>query len=523
MSTVDVAARAVENARDALDRFARTYGELPLRLLLHAAVPQSFRGDTLNLLKINFVPEAGADFSVDADVLLSPAVEAVGGGYFRLDPELRRQCLDLLDVVYRSPGSRRSVRVAHFLLAYVDHVERQTVGGPDPLLSEYLATQRWVALAFIDPAAVARALAENVRDQIAGDRTAVHARLGSVAAALTIPLGGHRALLDYARGIDALLSGDKEAAKRLLTPLGDEELRVGDIVLRPASELIGERERISAATGEERKAPPRIADFSVFRDVDAPWCPEMVVIPAGEFLMGSPEKEEGRFDDEEPQHKVTIGTPFAIGRYPVTVGEYRKFVEATGHRHEGGLRVWTGSEWKEDASKSWQDPGFAQTDRNPVVGVNWRDAVAYCEWLAKETGKPYRLPSEAEWEYAARAGTTTRYSWGDAITEKNANFERKVGKTSEVGAYPPNPWGLYDMHGNVWEWVEDVWHENYKGAPVDGSAWTDKEGKDSSRDRVNRGGSWGSYPRYLRSANRFWNVPGSRGGTLGFRLARTLS
>jgi formylglycine-generating enzyme required for sulfatase activity len=265
-----------------------------------------------------------------------------------------------------------------------------------------------------------------------------------------------------------------------------------------------------------------LKDFEVFRDVDAPWCPEMVVIPAGEFLMGSPEKEEGRWNAEGPQDRVTIATRFAIGRYPVTVAEYRKFIEATGHRHDKGVYVLTGSNWKKDASKSWQDPGFAQTDRHPVVGVSWRDGVAYCEWLAKETGQPYRLPSEAEWEYACRAGTTTRYSWGDAITEKDANFGGHIGKTTEVGAYPANPWGLYDMHGNVWEWVEDVWHDSYEGAPADGSAWTDGEGTNSSRDRVGRGGSRDDDPGDLRSAGRSGGEPDGRDDGLGFRVARTL-
>ena len=125
------------------------------------------------------------------------------------------------------------------------------------------------------------------------------------------------------------------------------------------------------------------------------------------------------------------------------------------------------------------------------------------EWLGRQTGKSYRLPSEAEWEYACRAGTTTRYAFGDAITPKDANYsESKLGKTTEVGAYPPNAWGLHDMHGNVWEWVEDVYHDSYQGAPTDGSAWIDGEGENSSRVRVFRGGSWYRNPRVLRSALR---------------------
>ncbi len=288
-----------------------------------------------------------------------------------------------------------------------------------------------------------------------------------------------------------------------------------------------EAPRIAGQGRLKQVTPPvrtdgRFADFAVFRDVEEAWCPEMVVLPAGGFLMGSTNKEEGRFGDEGPQHRVTIGR-FALGRYPVTVGEYRRFAEASGHRHDGGIAVWTGSDWKGDASKSWRDPGFVQTDRHPVIGVSWRDATAYCEWLEVQTEERYRLPSEAEWEYACRAGTTTRYFFGDSITPKNANYnESKIEKTTEVGAYPPNPWGLYDMHGNVWEWVEDVWHDSYNGAPTDGSAWTDGEGKDSSSDRVIRGGSWYGIPRYLRSALRYRVEPDIRSNVLGFRVARTL-
>jgi len=143
-------------------------------------------------------------------------------------------------------------------------------------------------------------------------------------------------------------------------------------------------------------------------------------------------------------------------------------------------------------------------------------------WLSKAAGKRYRLPSEAEWEYAARAGTTTRYAFGDEITPKQANFDHSFGKTTEVGAYPTNAWGLFDMHGNLYEWVEDVWHDDYGGAPADGTAWLDNEGKISSRVRVIRGGSWLNLPGLLRSANRSRFDPEGRDIHLGFRVARTL-
>jgi formylglycine-generating enzyme required for sulfatase activity len=262
------------------------------------------------------------------------------------------------------------------------------------------------------------------------------------------------------------------------------------------------------------------ADFAVFRDIDAPWCPEMVALPAGQFLMGSLEGDKDAETYEKPERRVRINHRVAVGRYPLTVVEYEQFVEATDRTREGGLHCWTGSEWTVDDWKSWQNPGFQQTGRHPVTGVSWHDARAYVEWLRQETGKPYRLVREAEWEYACRAGTTTRYSCGDVITERDANFDLKVGRTTEVGLYPPNAWGLCDMHGNVWEWVEDVWHENYEGAPDDGRAWT-KDG--DSRVRVLRGGCWDNGPGDVRSAVRIRGDTGCRGNSFGFRVARALA
>ena len=261
------------------------------------------------------------------------------------------------------------------------------------------------------------------------------------------------------------------------------------------------------------------------------------MLPAGEFLMGSPPDEPERFDWEGPQHRVTIGYRFAIGRYAVTVSEYRRFVEATDRDHSGGIHVWSGGEWKMDASKSWRDPGFKQTDRHPVVGVSWQDAMAFCDWFGKETGKLYRLPSEAEWEYACRAGTTTPFSFGKTITSDQANYDANYTyagsakgvyrkRTVEVGSLPANPWGLHEVHGNVWEWLEDVWHDSYSGAPVDGTAWTDGEGINSDLSRVVRGGSWNDDPWFCRSAVRDRSGPDIRSYVSGFalpgRLIRTL-
>lgn len=275
---------------------------------------------------------------------------------------------------------------------------------------------------------------------------------------------------------------------------------------RPAQQR-GEQGEARQAAGAEARRPPRPADgienFASFRDINAPWCPEMVALPAGEFLMGSAENEKERYADEGPRHRVNTGRRFAIGRSAVTFAEYDWFCGDTNRN-------------KPD------DEGWGR-GRRPVINVKWSDAKAYAEWLTKMTRKPYRLPSEAEWEYAARAGTTTRYAFGDVITPKDANYGSNVGTTTEVGAYHPNAWGLCDMHGNVWEWVEDLWHDNYEGAPNDGLAWTDGGG-DSSQPRVARGGSWDVYPRSLRSAARGEYHPWWRISYLvfGFRVARAL-
>jgi formylglycine-generating enzyme required for sulfatase activity len=259
--------------------------------------------------------------------------------------------------------------------------------------------------------------------------------------------------------------------------------------------------------------------------------PEMVVVPAGSFMMGSPETEPERFPNEGPLHKVTIARPFAVGRHAVTRGQFAAFVKATSHKAEGAHK-WTGSEWKLDPKASWRDPGFPQDDSHPVTCVNWDDAKAYISWLAAATGKPYRFLTEAEWEYAARAGTTTPFCWGSSITPAQADYDGNYvykggGSKGEyrrgtvpAGDFAANSWGLYNVHGNVWEWCEDVWHDNYDGAPADASAWL--QSGDGSH-RVVRGGAWFNLPGNLRSAPRYGLSTGLRNYVLGFRLARTLT
>lgn len=236
--------------------------------------------------------------------------------------------------------------------------------------------------------------------------------------------------------------------------------------------------------------------------------PDMVVIPGGKFLMGSPASEVGRTASEGPQHAVAMAR-FALGRTEVTFDDYDRFARATGRTLPG-------------------DAGFGRGSR-PVVDVSWDDAKAYADWLSKQVGETYRLPTEAEWEYAARAGTASAYWWGDAVRRDAVAMANCAGcgprsdvrQTLPVGQFPANAYGLLDMHGNVYEWTEDCWHMNYEHAPDDGSAWLEANEGDCSA-RTIRGGSWFFDGEAARSASRIGN-PGHYGlKHIGFRLARTL-
>ena len=283
-----------------------------------------------------------------------------------------------------------------------------------------------------------------------------------------------------------------------------------------------------ALDGDRRSAGDR------FRD--CPDCPEMVVVPAGSFRMGCLSEDEECAADEKPAHDVTIGRPFGLSAHEVTRREYRSFVEATGH--DTGLSCWTDEDgnWEDRAGSGWLRPGYAQGDDHPAVCVSWDDAQSYVSWLSGTTGEAYRLPSEAEWEYGARARTTTAYHFGndesalcryanhaDSSTDydwRNTSCSDGFGKTTApVGSFAPNRFGLHDMHGNVYEWVEDCWNGSYAGAPNDGSAWLTGD----CGERVLRGGSWLSGPGVLRAANRFRDTSGFRDDGDGFRVARTLA
>ena len=264
----------------------------------------------------------------------------------------------------------------------------------------------------------------------------------------------------------------------------------------------------------------------------------LIEIPAGSFLMGSPPEEPGRSDDEGPQHEVKLAS-FFMSHTPITQAQWR---EVAGWQPLPAER-W-GQDLNPDPSHFYNREGQAEgevrlfeaeanTDNRPVENVSWLDAMEFCNRLSQRTGRTYSLPSEAQWEYACRAGTTTPFHFGDTISPELANYRGDVAyadgpqgvyreQTTPVAMFPANAWGLHDMHANVWEWCLDEWHDSYEGAPTDGRAWVDaaegEKSKESVKTKLLRGGSWYSDPRFCRSACRDRNLPDDAGSYVGFRV-----
>jgi formylglycine-generating enzyme required for sulfatase activity len=320
-----------------------------------------------------------------------------------------------------------------------------------------------------------------------------------------------RARLEELRKQQAAAPASPPAAKPSPAPAPALPKPVQPAVGLPPPPPASRCDDVAATVGNERSC---LKPKDTFKD--CPECPEMVVIPSGSYMMGSPATEKGREEREGPQRKVTVARPFAVGKYEATFAEWDACVTAGGCKH------------------SPDDLGSGR-GKQPVVMVNWDDITKeYLPWLSQRTGRTYRLLTEAEWEYAARAGTTTPFWTGLTITREQANFGALSALTGAVAterssvlpadSFLPNPWGLFQVHGNVSEWVEDCWHATYRGAPADGSAWTTGD----CSNRVVRGGDWGEEASDLRSARRRYETPRPRGrwtgrySTTGFRVARAL-
>lgn len=313
--------------------------------------------------------------------------------------------------------------------------------------------------------------------------------------------------------------------------------------MRALAVLIGVLVAMACDTAASAQTPLTSAQEQALKPGDAftecAGCPEMMVVPPGSFQMGSPETEKDRIDNEGPLHRVTVRT-FALGKFELTVDQFTAFADETGYDTGAVCDVWQDGQWSERPGYSWRKPNFAQTGAHPAPCLSWDDAKAYLAWISKKTGKTYRLPSEAEWEYAARAGSAARFHFGEDDKDycRHGNGVDATARaevpgaaawsalpcrdgyafTAPVGSFLANAFGLHDTHGNVFEWAEDCWNDDYKGAPADGAAWLNGD----CAQRVQRGGAWG-YPRdYLRIAVRGRQPQGYRYINAGVRVAREI-
>jgi len=329
---------------------------------------------------------------------------------------------------------------------------------------------------------------------------------------------------------------DKAAVQAQAVPAG-----VVQDAKRALMGLLSKPGHVASAPRQDAPSPApqpvaRSDDGNTIRDCAD--CPQLVVIPAGHFFMGSDprkSKPQETIDAREgPLHRVAVRS-FAAGRYAVTKAEFAAFVQATQYKTEaetsGGCFAWAVNRWESNRDFNWRAPGFAQGDDHPVVCISWNDAQAYVRWLSQVSHHSYRLLSEAEREYATRAGSTTTFWWGDSLSGDRANYDRTAADyrgsqrgegpraTVPVNSFFANAFGLYNVHGNVWEWVQDCQHDTYAGAPADGSPWVAKCNSDK---RVLRGGAWVGDPAGLRSASRNWFTPDFRFNASGLRVARSV-
>jgi formylglycine-generating enzyme required for sulfatase activity/dienelactone hydrolase len=490
-----------------------------------------------------------------SDASKVPATGSHGTDLFKRHPELPATIVDwFVTTLIRTPGHAPADAVAS--AAILNQIEMP--GGVASVTQQLLEARRKDPKVQLWPEVNVDIIGEDHMREADAEKKAGHLREAEIEMKVGIEVFKLN-LLAYPDSADAhsnladayLQAGEKALARQYaqkalamidshsvpLSSWSDTEQRRAE-VRSGVGDLLRKLDATPATTSER-------APGSAFRDCAE--CPEAVVIPAGEFIMGSSAAEKSwaasqagsaeGVADEAPQHEVSVPS-FAMGKYDVTHGEYAAFVRETGHSAGDGCGI-DGFEWKKQVEKSWQNPGYSQTDRDPVVCVSWQDAKAYIAWLNGKVRQkssasgdgPYRLPSESEWEYAARAGTSTRFWWGDddAAASDHAWYKSNSnGQSHPVGLKLANAFGLHDMVGNVWQWTEDCYDNSYAPAPADGRAnetpSSDVHANDSQGKclRVDRGSSW-MFPTWaLRSATRERNPSDYRDTIMGFRVAMTL-
>ncbi|WP_088242755.1 formylglycine-generating enzyme family protein [Calothrix rhizosoleniae] len=500
-------------AQGRIESFTKCFGEPHLYLAYHAAFPLALTPDLLYGLWANFQKDIhgevlGIPWIGVADLLLSGLCDEVGHELYEMDLAVRNELLGKLQSDEHF-GKQRINQLSDFLLEYV----QKQLQSHDPDIQDFAKTQQWIALAYTQPSKAARELALAF-SELDEQESAELLRMASLTETFAEPLAEFQPLLIYARGMGKFARGNLSAAKAEFGEVlkGRKQIQVEGVSLPVPEQIKPNQSEVFQALGLKTFSFETVTvdargNITNHRNCEAKYFVEdlgngvtleMVQIPEGTFTMGSPKgkptrkllgftvssegREEGRSNYESPQHTVTI-QPFFMGRYVVTQEQYKAIM---GKNHS-----------------------YLKEEKRPVERVSWNDAVKFCQKLSQKTGRTYRLPSEAEWEYACRAGTTTPFYFGETITTDLVNYNGNYTYASapkgifrkeatEVGKFPPNAFGLYDMHGNLWEWCQDTWHRNYNGAPTDGSAWIDND----NIYPILRGGSWFGNPKICRSAYR---------------------
>ncbi|MDJ0676827.1 MAG: formylglycine-generating enzyme family protein [Calothrix sp. MO_167.B42] len=522
-----------------IQSFHEQFGEAHLYFAYHAAFPIALTPHLLYRLWANFQTDIqGKDLKIPwiavADLLLSPLCREVGHELYEMEQDLRNQ---LLDELINNPRfhQQRIDELAHFLLAYV----RRQLNSPKTAVRDFALAQRWTALAYINPEAAAHDLALQLTKLPLEDKTE-WVRMASLAETLATPLRNAQfePLLIYLQGMCDLARGDEQQAesKFKILPTNNNRIVVAGVTLAVPEfqQSFWNLNEIQVTTPPLQSFEFEIAELnqqSRFLGLGSKWiinrrlsraelfyekldefvALEMVHIPGGEFQMGSSEKKGD--SRELPQHLVTIA-PFFLSRFPITQAQWQAIAK------KDKVRIDLNGE-----------PSRFQGVNFPVEQVTWFEAIEFCERLQLQTGKPYRLPSEAEWEYACRAGTNTPFHFGETISPQLATYDGSQkyrsgpkGKsskqtTSVASSQTANAFGLNHMHGNVWEWCADHWYDNYTDAPTDG---TPRITNNKNSHRVIRGGSWLNAPSQCRCAYRNGVPPKNKVLTIGLRVAVSL-
>jgi formylglycine-generating enzyme required for sulfatase activity len=519
--------------------FRQRFGEPHFHLACHAALPLALTPDLLYRLWANFQRDIYGEvlqipWIAVADLLLSSLCQEVTYEIYEMDAIVRNILLNELKNTNHF-GKERISELANFLLDYV----RENLTSSDIERKDLALAQRWAALAYTQPQESARDLATKLAELSLDEKTE-WVRLSSLIETLAEPLIEAeleplviyaQAMSYFARGnltraatIFAALPTETEAieiagvrlpipdiqkvADQILPPvppLQMVEFEIAQLIQEPRRFGIGRRWVVRSQRGQTRYFTENLGEGIGM---------DLISIPGNQFWMGTSELVKNLPDQECPDHQVTIA-PFFIGRYPVTQQQWQAVAKLEKIRFDMN-----------------PNPSRFKGANRPVEGVLWREAVEFCDRLRQHTGKPYRLPSEAEWEYACRGGTTSAFCFGETIMPTLACYDGSVKygsgpteisqeTTTDIGSFDvANAFGLYDMHGNVWEWCMDHWHENYDGAPTDGTAWVTN---DKYQYRVLRGGSWIDEPQYCRSAHRNGVAPTNKMLTIGFRIAVSFS